>query len=59
MVNIHRIFVSPPLLNSSCAWASELELLLDLYRSPYTGGVTIRTATRDGFAEDASHTVSD
>ena len=58
MVNIHRISVSPPLINSSCAWASELHELEELYKSAYTGAVTTRTATLLGFAEDATHTVS-
>lgn len=58
MVNIGRIVISPPLINSSCAWASELHELKELYNSPYTGAVTTRTATLTGFAEDSSHTVS-
>jgi hypothetical protein len=57
MVKIHRISVSPPLINSSCAWASELHELEDLYNSAYTGAVTTRTATLLGFAEDSTHTV--
>jgi dihydroorotate dehydrogenase (fumarate) len=58
MVKIHRIFISPPLINSSCVWASELHELEELYKSPFTGAVTTRTATLTGFAEDSSHTVS-
>jgi len=57
MVNIHRISVNPPLINSSCAWASEPDQLQALFQSPFTGAVTTRTATLNGFAEDASHTV--
>jgi len=57
MAKIHRVSVSPPLINSSCAWASELHELEDLYKSAYTGAVTTRTATLLGFAEDSTHTV--
>jgi len=45
------------LINSSCAWASELHELEELYKSVYTGAVTTRTATLNGFTEDSSHTV--
>jgi len=45
------------LINSSCAWASELNQLEELYNCPWTGAVTVRTATLDGFAEDSSHAV--
>ncbi|TFK76674.1 hypothetical protein BDN72DRAFT_3305 [Pluteus cervinus] len=58
MVKINSIDISPPLINSSCAWSSTLEHLEELYASPYTGGVTTRTATLDGFQEDSSHTVT-
>lgn len=57
MTRIHQINISPPLINTSCAWASELHELEDLFNSPHTGGVTTRTATLTGFAEDSSHTV--
>ncbi|KAF8060970.1 hypothetical protein FPV67DRAFT_1423607 [Lyophyllum atratum] len=58
MVKIHTLNVSPPLINSSCAWASDLEQLTELYDSPFTGAVTTRTATLDGFEEGPSHTVA-
>lgn len=57
MVKINSIDISPPLINSSCAWSSDLKQLQELYDSPYTGAVTTRTATNDGFKEDESHTV--
>jgi dihydroorotate dehydrogenase (fumarate) len=57
MVKINSIDISPPLINSSCAWSSDLNQLQELYDSPYTGAVTTRTATVDGFKEDESHTV--
>ncbi len=59
MVNIRRITISPPLMNSSSAWASGQEQLQSLYNCQYTGAVTTRTATLQGFQEDLSiHTVS-
>ncbi|EGN92677.1 hypothetical protein SERLA73DRAFT_127269 [Serpula lacrymans var. lacrymans S7.3] len=58
MVQLRHLDVSPPLINSSCAWASDLDQLLGLFQSPYTGAVTTRTATLHGFAEDSSHTVA-
>ena len=57
MVRINSIDISPPLINSSCAWSSDLKQLQELYDSPHTGAVTTRTATNDGFEEDESHTV--
>lgn len=57
MVGINKIRIEPPIINASCAWASELTQLEELYHSPHTGAVTTRTATLDGFAEDSSHTV--
>ena len=59
MVDINRIRVDPPIINTSCAWASEFAQLEELYNSPYTGAVTTRTATLAGFAEDSSHAVRD
>ena len=59
MVNINRIRIDPPIINTSCAWASEFAQLEELYNSPYTGAVTTRTATLSGFAEDSSHAVCD
>ncbi|GLB36571.1 putative TRAPP complex subunit trs31 [Lyophyllum shimeji] len=58
MVKINTLNISPPLINSSCAWASDLEQLTELYNCPYTGAVTTRTATLDGFQEGPSHTVA-
>lgn len=57
MVKLGKIVIEPPLINTSCAWASDHDELLALYKSPYTGAVTTRTATLEGFAEDSSHTV--
>ena len=57
MVRIHTSDISPPLVNASCAWSSDFGQLQELYNSPYTGAVTTRTATLDGFQEDASHAV--
>jgi hypothetical protein len=58
MVVINSIEVSPPLLNSSCAWSSSLQDLQALYDSPYTGAITTRTATQDGFSENDTHIVT-
>ncbi|KAG5353866.1 hypothetical protein C0989_001118 [Termitomyces sp. Mn162] len=58
MVRIHTLNISPALINSSCAWASDLEQLTELYNSPFTGAVTTRTATLDGFQEGPTHTVA-
>lgn len=58
MVKINSIDIFPPLINSSCAWSSDIKQLQELYDSPYTGAVTTRTATENGFKEDESHTVA-
>lgn len=58
MVLIRSIDVSPSMVNCSCAWASDYQQLSGLYHCPYTGAVTTRTATLDGFEEDESHTVA-
>ncbi|KLO20416.1 FMN-linked oxidoreductase [Schizopora paradoxa] len=59
MANIRRITISPALMNSSSAWASEKEQIVELYECEYTGAVTTRTATLHGFQEDLSiHTVA-
>jgi dihydroorotate dehydrogenase (fumarate) len=42
----------PPILNSATPWATTLEDLRDLYSCPFTGAVTVRTSTLDGFAHD-------
>jgi len=51
---IHTLGFTGPVLNSACPWASDDKDLAALYNSPYTGGVTTRTATADGFKEDFS-----
>ncbi|KAI0701312.1 FMN-linked oxidoreductase [Cytidiella melzeri] len=58
MVEFNTIDINPPLLNSSCLWASDLTQLRELYECPYTGAVTTRTATLNGFSEDNTHTVA-
>ena len=57
IVQLHTLQIEPPLINSSCAWSSDLEQLTALYESPYTGAITTRTATLHGYSEDASNTV--
>ncbi|GJE87902.1 FMN-linked oxidoreductase [Phanerochaete sordida] len=51
MVRVHTLEIDPPVANASCAWASDYDQLRELYDSPYTGAVTTRTATLDGFTE--------
>ena len=46
--------MAPPIMNSSSLWASSRVQLEGLYLSDWTGGVTTRTATTLGFAEDAN-----
>ncbi|KAL5518543.1 URA1 [Sanghuangporus vaninii] len=60
MVTINRLSIYPALMNSSCPWASEEKQLRELYACEYTGAVTTRTATLNGFAENhpAVHTVA-
>lgn len=58
MAMIRNIVVSPPLINTSCAWASDLDQLQQLFATPYTGAVTTRTATLDGFKENDSNAVA-
>ncbi|KAF8588462.1 FMN-linked oxidoreductase [Ramaria rubella] len=55
MARMHRLFIEPPIFNSSSLWASSYMQLEALYRSDYTGAVTTRTATLLGFVEDATH----
>ena len=59
MARIGRLNIEPALINSSCAWASDFAQLRGLYQSPYTGAVTTRTATMNGFDEHCPelHTV--
>lgn len=58
MVTIRSIEISPPLINTACAWASDETQLTALFNCPYTGAVTTRTTTLGGFEENASHMVS-
>ena len=58
MVTLRSITISPPLINTACAWASDEPQLAALFDCPYTGAVTTRTVTLGGFNEDASHTVT-
>lgn len=57
MVQIRTISIDPPLINTSCAWASDFDQLKELYGCPFTGAVTTRTATLDGFKENGTETV--
>ena len=57
MVTIGTIEITPPLINSSCAWASDMKHLRELYQSPHLGAITTRTATLDGFDQNETHTV--
>src|SRR5947209_1598729 len=51
-----RISISPPLLNTSSPWATELSDLATLYALPTTGAVTTRTSLLTaGFAENPLH----
>lgn len=43
---------NPPLLNSANPWATTIEDLRELYNCPYTGAVTTRTNTLNGFAHN-------
>ncbi|KAE9403788.1 FMN-linked oxidoreductase [Gymnopus androsaceus JB14] len=53
MAQIGSIVISPPLINTACAWASDLDQLQALYESPFTGAVTTRTSTLTGYNETA------
>ncbi|KAI0321002.1 hypothetical protein OF83DRAFT_1051989 [Amylostereum chailletii] len=57
MVALGTLLVEPPLLNSSCPWASEIDQLQALYDCPSTGAVTTRTAILTGYVETASNGV--
>lgn len=46
--------ISPPLLNSSNPWCSDLAQLQELYDCPHTGAVTTRTSLLNGFPHDSS-----
>ncbi|KZT22118.1 FMN-linked oxidoreductase [Neolentinus lepideus HHB14362 ss-1] len=55
--SLHTLRVCPTLMNSSCAWASDLKDLMALYNCKWTGAVVCRTATRHGFREGEEHGV--
>lgn len=57
MVKINSLTISPPLINTACAWASDYNHLEALFNCPYTGAVTTRTATLKGYKETDAHTV--
>jgi dihydroorotate dehydrogenase (fumarate) len=42
----------PPLLNTANPWCSSVEQLRELYESPHTGAVTVRTSLLNGFKEN-------
>ena len=44
--------IDPPLLNSANPWATTMHDIRNLYESPYTGALTTRTCTFNGFAHD-------
>ncbi|KAF2234688.1 FMN-linked oxidoreductase [Viridothelium virens] len=46
--------IEPPILNSACPWATTFEDLLLLLRCPYTGAITTRTCTLEGFSHNPS-----
>ncbi|KAJ4500665.1 hypothetical protein C8R41DRAFT_433838 [Lentinula lateritia] len=54
MAQIGSITISPALINTACAWASNLDQLRDLHSSPFTGAVTTRTSTLKGYNEISS-----
>lgn len=59
MSAFQRLTIAPPLLNTACPWASNLDDLRALYKCPNTGAVTTRTATLNGFPDDPKlHQVS-
>ena len=43
-VNINSLYITPPLLNASCPWASTRKDIQALYDCENTGGVTTRTS---------------
>ncbi|KAH9836609.1 uncharacterized protein C8Q71DRAFT_50016 [Rhodofomes roseus] len=57
MTSVNTMLIDPPMLNSSCLWASDIEQLRDLYACSHTGAVTTRTATLHGFKENESNAV--
>ncbi|OOS00241.1 dihydroorotate dehydrogenase [Haemophilus paracuniculus] len=46
---MQKLQINPPLLNTPCPWASDLEMLQALYASPHLGAITTRTAMLNGF----------
>ncbi|KAF7327884.1 DHO-dh domain-containing protein [Mycena kentingensis (nom. inval.)] len=57
MVRVGSLEISPPVVNSSCAWASDYDQLRELFDCQFTGAVVTRTAMLNGFPEDETHTV--
>ncbi|PBK70313.1 FMN-linked oxidoreductase [Armillaria solidipes] len=58
MTKINTITVSPPLINTSCAWAGDFNQLEALYKCPFTGAVTTRTASLHGYKENENCAVA-
>ena len=60
MVRVRSLDIQPELMNAACAWASEFDELKGLYECKYTGAVTTRTCTSNGFNQSCPdvHTVS-
>ena len=56
-VKLNTLTLEPPVLNSSCLWASDIEQLRSLHASPHTGAVTTRTATLRGYVENDTNVV--
>ena len=46
--------IDPPVLNSASPWATTFEDIQTLLECPYTGAVTTRTCTLEGFADTPS-----
>lgn len=49
-----RLRFHPPLLNSANPWATTKDDLEALYSCPFTGAITIRTASANGFSHDSA-----
>ncbi|KAF2856152.1 FMN-linked oxidoreductase [Plenodomus tracheiphilus IPT5] len=48
------LYISPPLLNSANPWCTTHKQLEELYNSPHTGAVTIRTSLINCFPHDSN-----
>lgn len=57
MTIVNTLKIEPPLFNSASVWASDKGQLKELYECAYTGAVTTRTTTLDGFNENETHNV--